>query len=74
MDKYLDYQLCYVSCVDPWGMFELYFTNNFNDQWGDDWNDRPAESNAEPPYEDDNHKIFSIMVLVILHLEEAFIQ
>ena len=29
----------------------MYFTDNFEHQWGDDWNDRPYEHNAEPPYE-----------------------
>lgn len=57
-----DYKLCYVERVDDWGTFKFYFTNNFEDQWGDDWNDRPADCNAEPPYEDDNHDILSIYV------------
>ncbi len=39
------YKLCYVEGNKAW------FTNNFEKQWGDDWNDRPYESNAEPPYD-----------------------
>lgn len=52
MNKYLDYKLCYVDNVDDWNTFKLYFTSKFEDQWGDDWNDRPACCNAEPPYDD----------------------
>lgn len=29
----------------------LWFTDNFKNQWGDDWNDSYWECNAEPPYE-----------------------
>lgn len=39
------YKLCYV-----WENV-MYFTDNFANQWGDDWNDRPYEYNSEPPYE-----------------------
>lgn len=28
----------------------LYFTNDLNIQWGDDWDDAPYEHNAEVPY------------------------
>lgn len=38
------YKLCYVDGN------KAYFTDNFKKQWGDDWNDRPYEHNAEPPY------------------------
>jgi len=37
--------LCYVDL--PW----LYFTDNMEKQWGDDWNDAPYEHNAGTPYE-----------------------
>ena len=39
------FKLCYVRDNI------LYFTDNFKNQWGDDWNDRPYEHNAEPPYD-----------------------
>ena len=38
------YKLCYVDDNI------LYFTDHFETQWSDDWNDRPYEHNAEPPY------------------------
>ena len=47
MDKYL----CYIE--DNFA----YFTNNLKDQWGDDWDDKPYEHNAGPPYEHDEFKI-----------------
>lgn len=40
-----EYKLCYVEGQ------KAYFTSNFEKQWGDDWNDRPYEDNAEEPYE-----------------------
>jgi hypothetical protein len=45
-----DYKLCYIdgNCA--------YFTNNFENQWGDDWNDAPYEHNAGEPYER-NYKV-----------------
>ena len=39
------YKLCYVRD----GV--MYFTDNFENQMGDDWDDAPYEYNAEPPYE-----------------------
>lgn len=39
------YKLCYIEGNKAW------FTDNFNKQWGDDWNDRPYECNAGCPYE-----------------------
>ena len=39
-----NYRLCYVD------KNILYFTDNFESQWGDDWDDAPYEYNAEPPY------------------------
>lgn len=44
MDKN-EYKLCYI-----YGQ-KAYFTSDFEHQWGDDWNDRPYECNAEAPYE-----------------------
>lgn len=29
----------------------MYFTDNFDKQWGDDWDDAPYEHNAGTPYE-----------------------
>ena len=39
------YKLCYVD------ENILYFTDNFANQWGDDWDDAPYEYNASEPYE-----------------------
>lgn len=39
-----EYKLCYVEGNKAW------FSDNFENQWGDDWNDRPYECNAEVPY------------------------
>ena len=59
---YLKYKLCYIDEVDDWNTFKLYFTDNFDSQWGDDWDDRPANCNAEPPYEDEDHHIFEMYI------------
>lgn len=39
-----EYKLCYVEGNKAW------FSDNFENQWGDDWDDRPYECNAEVPY------------------------
>lgn len=39
------YKLCYVEGQKAW------FTDNFEKQWGDDWNDKPYECNAGEPYD-----------------------
>lgn len=39
-----EYKLCYVEGQKAW------FTDNFEKQWGDDWNDKPYECNAGEPY------------------------
>lgn len=57
-----NYKLCYIQEVDEWSTFKFYFTDNYEDQWGDDWNDRPAYCNAGSPYEDENHHIISMYV------------
>ena len=45
-DELLDrWQLCFYRDQILW------FTDNFKNQWGDDWNDAPYDCNAEPPYE-----------------------
>ena len=41
----LKFYLCYVD------RHKAYFTSDWEHQWGDDWNDRPYEHNAEEPYE-----------------------
>lgn len=52
------YKLCYIKGNKAW------FTNNFEEQWGDDWNDAPYEHNAGEPYDswheliEDNEDIF----------------
>jgi hypothetical protein len=45
-----EFRLCYVDDNI------MYFTDNFEKQWGDDWNDKPYEHNAEPPYELEDDK------------------
>lgn len=40
-----DYKLCYIDGN------HAFFTDNFEEQWGDDWNDVPYEHNAGDPYE-----------------------
>lgn len=42
-----EYKLCY---VDP-ETNKAWFTNNYLNQWGDDWDDRPYECNAGDPYD-----------------------
>lgn len=61
MEQYFNYQLCFIDNLDDWNTFKLYFTNDFKNQWGDDWDDRPANSNAGGPYTDKT-KLFSIIV------------
>lgn len=39
------YKLCYIDENKAW------FTNNFEEQWGDDWDDAPYEHNAGEPYD-----------------------
>ena len=41
-----EYYLCYVKDGKCW------FTDNWKEQWGDDWNDEPYECNAGEPYDD----------------------
>lgn len=53
-----EYRLCYVDGQKAW------FTDNFEKQWGDDWNDKPYDCNAGEPYNswseliEDNEDIF----------------
>ena len=39
------FKLCYVN------ESFMFFTDNFEKQWGDDWNDAPYEHNAGYPYD-----------------------
>lgn len=53
-----NFKLCYIHGNKAW------FTDNFEKQWGDDWNDAPYEHNAGEPCSDwselivDNENIF----------------
>ena len=38
------YKLCYIEG------HKAFFTGNWKEQWGDDWDDRPYEHNAGDPY------------------------
>lgn len=42
--KNLEYKLCYIDGNKAW------FTSDFENQWGDDWDDKPYEHNAGEPY------------------------
>jgi len=44
MEPRNNYRLCYIN--EPWA----YFTSDFENQLGDDWNDAPYEHNAGEPY------------------------
>lgn len=46
-DLNLDAVLCFVR-----GSEAYFTTQKLEDQWGDDWNDRPYEYNAGYPYDD----------------------
>lgn len=41
-----EFRLCYIKNGKAW------FTDSFDNQWGDDWNDKPYEYNAGEPYDD----------------------
>ena len=43
------FELCYIDENKAW------FTADWENQWGDDWNDRPYECNAGEPYEHNYH-------------------
>ena len=60
--KYYKYKLCYVEQKDDYlNLITLYFTNDMEKQWGDDWDDIPYEHNAGEPYEHETD-VFSIIV------------
>lgn len=63
LDKYLNYKLCYIEDLDSYDTYKLFFTSQFDGQWGDDWNDRPACSNAGEPYTD-GRDIYSIIISI----------
>jgi len=56
--KHDNFRLCYAE--GDWSEGKLYFTEKFDDQWGDDWNDVPYEHNAGQPYEEDDRRVISI--------------
>lgn len=53
-----EYRLCYIDGHKAW------FTDSFENQWGDDFDDAPYECNAEEPYDswseliEDNEDMF----------------
>ena len=62
IEKYYKYKLCYVKQKDDYlNLITLYFTNDMEKQWGDDWDDIPYEYNAGEPYEHETD-VFSIIV------------
>lgn len=46
----------------------LYFTNDLENQWGDDWDDTPYECNAEVPYDDKTNIIVIPVTLMFSFL------
>jgi hypothetical protein len=60
-DKFMDVLnkavLCYVDDDIAW-----FTTLDLKDQWGDDWNDAPYESNAGRPYSDEPWQIFRLRI------------
>lgn len=40
-----NYRLCYVDRMN-----RCFFTSDYKNQWGDDWDDNPADCNAGDPY------------------------
>lgn len=41
-----EFKLCYIEDTN-----KAWFTDCFEHQWGDDWNDKPYECNAGTPYD-----------------------
>lgn len=48
------FRLCYIDDDTA------FFTNHFEDQWGDDWDDAPYEHNAGSPYAHTGHEIYVV--------------
>ena len=48
----------------------LYFTNDLEKQWGDDWDDAPYEYNAETPYDHDTEIIIIPICLTYFSLND----
>lgn len=46
------FKLCFIDGEDYMSHGVAYFTDNLEEQWGDDWNDKPYEHNAGEPYHD----------------------
>lgn len=62
IEKYYNYKLCYVDQEDEYSSITtLYFTNDMEKQWGDEWGIAPYEHNAEVPYNDETD-IYSIVI------------
>lgn len=73
-----DFHLCLCLRTEGWySYWTLYFTDRFATQWGDDWDDTPAEYNAGEPYEyceDDERcqgKDCGRIVRAVLHFPSA---
>lgn len=60
------FRLCYVKD----GI--LYFTDRFDTQWGDDWDDAPYEHNAGSPYEGGENSRDTDGVLRLFAYEPSF--
>lgn len=58
------FKLCYIN--DNFA----YFTSDFENQWGDDWNDIPYEHNAGSPYEKEGREIKIIAFMTDLETPE----
>jgi hypothetical protein len=58
-------RLCYVEDHAA-SMKMCYFTDDFENQWGDDWDDAPYEHNAGVPYESHGNNIQKIVVFTNL--------
>ena len=58
IQKYLNYQLCYVKDGD------CYFANTEPEKvWGDDWDDAPYEHNAGEPYSHrEEYEVFRLKI------------
>lgn len=60
MKDILSYRLCLVNKYED-SIYKLYFTSDFENETGDDWDDRPASCNAGSPYQE-NSNIFEVIL------------
>lgn len=58
------YKLCYIEYN------KAYFTSDWNNQWGDDWDNVPYEHNACPPY----HSYMNNGVEIPIKLKEIYFE